>query len=116
MPPGPSPGLEAECLPEVAAAVLVSTIKLVVATCDPRPGRFGPILPEPRTVSSSTTTTVRPDRLLHPLRSSVLERTAIGTGVGLAGGHDLGEDGEDAHPVLLGGRPDDHEPRVHKET
>ena len=43
-----------------------STMKLAVATCEPRPGRLGPILAEPSTVPSgpsvpsATATTVRP--------------------------------------------------------
>jgi hypothetical protein len=37
-----------------------ATMKLAVATCDPGPGRFGPILAVPRTRASSTATTVSP--------------------------------------------------------
>jgi len=35
-------------------------MKLAVATCAPRPGRFGPIFAEPGISIPSTATTVRP--------------------------------------------------------
>ena len=41
-------------------------MKLPVAMCDPRPGRFGPIVAVPTTASSSTATTTRP----CPIQSS----------------------------------------------
>ena len=42
--------------PEAAGA----TMKLPVAMCEPRPGRFGPMVAVPTTSPSSSATTIRP--------------------------------------------------------
>ncbi len=50
-------------------------MKLPVATCDPRPGRLGPILAEPTTLAPSTAATVRPGGWsIHHGRASSSER------------------------------------------
>ena len=67
-------------------------MKLPVATCEPRPGRFGPIFAEPTTTPFSTATTVSPG-VLHPQAAGLVRGEAVGIGVRPAVGHDRGEEG-----------------------
>src|SRR5215211_8845924 len=80
---------------------LLATMKLAVETCEPGPGRFGPMCAVPSTRGPSEATTVRPGGS-PPTRFGPPPRTSGVVGEGLADLHDLAEDGPEKRPVGVG--------------